>query len=141
VSRIRCVTVGATLGFAILLASWACQAKQRRDLDPRIGPPIQERYKSVRDAREWLNPYLSVCPPGVVLSVRSAGRVHDRVEVEALRIALLDLPATAWPYGRIVALQDCSIGVPGDAEERKTRMQAVESVLNGLGLAISRWPS
>jgi len=140
-TRILRVVAWSTLGCVTLLLTLACQAKPKQDLDPAIGAPVQERYQSIRDAQDWMNPYVSVCPPGVVLSVRSVGRVHDRVAVDTLRNALLNLPVVAWPYGRIVALQDCSIGVPGDAEERRVRMQAVESILNGLGLAISRWPS
>lgn len=139
-SGARLTRAWSILGVAAAIGIVACQGKAERGFDPAIGPPILEKYKSVRDARDWLNPYLSVCPQGVILSVRSINRVHDTVQIEALRSTLLDLPAIAWPYGRIVALQDCSIGVPGDTEDRKTQMRTVESVLKGLGLDISRWP-
>lgn len=117
------------------------QGRAERQLHPAIGRPIPQRYESIRDAQDWLNPYLSVCPQGVILSVRSVKRVRDTVRIDALRATLVDLPVLAWPYGRIVALQDCSIGVPGDAADRQKRMKEVEAVLNALGLDISRWPN
>lgn len=115
----------------------ARQIGTERRLDPAIGPPIPERYKPIRDAEDWLNPYLSVCPQGVVLSVRSVGRVNDTVSPETLRKVLLDLPVKAWPYGRIVAVQDCSLGSPGDTADRK---REVDNVLDTLGLARNHWP-
>ena len=140
-SRIRLTAGWSTLGLAVLLGCLACHVRAKQSLDPAIGPPVPAKYKAVRDAPDWLNPYLSVCPQGVVLSVRSVNQVYQTVQIAALRDSLLALPSSAWPYGRIVALQDCSIGVPGDAEERKARMQAVESILKGLKLNASRWPS
>ena len=139
--RVQLTMLWSTLGLTVVIGIVACQTMVRRDLDPGIGPPIPEKYRSIRDAQDWLNPYLSVCPQGVILSVRSLNRVNDTVPIESLRAALLDLPVTAWPYGQIVALQDCSLGVPGDMEDSKTRMKKVESVLSALGIAMSRWPS
>jgi hypothetical protein len=117
------------------------QGKAERRLDPAIGPPVPERYQSVRDAQDWLNPYLQVCPQDVTLSVRSIKRVREKLKFDALRASLLDLPASAWPYGRIVGVQECSIDNPGgDAEARKKRRRDVESVLKALGVDISWWP-
>ena len=109
-------------------------------LAPAIGPPVLDRYESIRDSQDWLNPYLSVCPQGVVLDVRSVRRINETVSPDTLRKVLLDLPVTAWPYGLIIALQDCSVGSPGDTEDRKRLMLEVENVLNALGLDISHWP-
>jgi hypothetical protein len=134
----------ALLIVGVVVAGAGIQARQtateRPRLDPAIGPPILERYESIRDAQDWLNPYLSVCPHGVLLDVRSVGRVDETVSPDTLRTVLLDLPVSAWPYGRIVALQDCSLGSPGDEDDRKRRMLEVESVLETLGLDTSRWP-
>jgi hypothetical protein len=116
------------------------QIASERRLNSAIGAPILNRYESIRDAQDWLNPYLTVCPQGVLLDVRSVKRVNDTVSPETLREMLLDLPVKAWPYGRIVALQNCSLGSPGDTEDRNKRMLEVEDVLKTLGLAIDHWP-
>jgi hypothetical protein len=134
---------GAWLLVGLIVTGAGIQAGQvaiERRLDPAIGPPILDSYESIRDSQDWLNPYLSVCPQGVLLDVRSIRRIDETVSPEALRTVLLDLPLTAWPYGRIVALQDCSLGIPGDTEERKRRMLEVEKVLHTLGVDSSRWP-
>ena len=117
------------------------QATEERQLDRRIGPAISDKYKTIRDAQDWLNPYLSVCSQGVIVAVRSIRRDTRTVPIAELRQTLLDLPVLGWPYGRIVALQDCSIGVPGDEQERRRRMRDVEAALKTLGLEINRWPS
>jgi hypothetical protein len=129
------------LGVVTAVGISADQASADRRLDPAIGPPIPEKYTSIRDARDWQNPYLSVCRQGVIVNVRSVKRLSDTAPIETLRTALLNLPVTAWPYGRIVALSDCSIGEPGDTDDRKRRMRDVEGVLKALGLEIDPWPS
>jgi hypothetical protein len=128
------------LGVVTAVGIRADQASADRQLDPAIGPPVPKKYASIRAARDWQNPYLSVCRQGVIMNVRSVKRLSDTVPIEMLRTALLNLPVTAWPYGRIVALQDCSIGIAGDTEDSKRRIRDVEAVLKALGLEIDRWP-
>jgi hypothetical protein len=108
-------------------------------LDSRIGPAVASKYRGIRDAKDWLNPYLAVCPRGVDLTVASV-KHKSLVSIPDLRAALIKLPMDAWPYGRIVGLQECSIGTPGDEQARRQRLGAVEDVLKALGLQVSRWP-
>ena len=115
--------------------------RDRQTLDPSIGPALPAKYSSVRDAASWLNPFVQVCPPGVVVTATAAELRNRRVPTDALRRWLVDLPLSAWPYGRIVALQECSIGSPADADERRKQMQEAESILTGIGAVISRWPA
>lgn len=141
------------LMFVLLLGAVACSAPVKGrsaqqapgtddgQLDTRIGPPAVEKYEAIRDAKDWLNPYLSVCPQGVILSVRSVRREAQTVSIEELAQTLRELPTLGWPYGRIVALQDCSIGIPGDEEESRRRMLEVQAVLKTLKLEVSLWPS
>jgi hypothetical protein len=114
---------------------------EKGQLDARLGPPAAERYRAIRYGQDWLNPYLSVCPQGVVLSVRSVGRETQTIKIEELQQTLRELPVQGWPYGRIVALQDCSIGIPGDEEAQQQRMRDVQAVLGNLKLEVSLWPS
>jgi hypothetical protein len=109
-------------------------------LDPKIGPAVPGKYEAVRDAKEWLNPYLTVCADGVRLDV-VAVKHNAVVAIPELRAALVKLPIKAWPYGRVVALQDCRIRVPEDDDERFRRLTAVAAELIALGVQIDRWPS
>src|SRR4051812_43586299 len=109
-SRCCAAATWSIVGLATVLGSWACRTTHSAELNPAIGPAAQERYQSIQDWQNWLNPSLSVCVRDVVLDVRSVGRVGERVPSETVRQILLDLPAAAWPYGRVVSLQLCSFG-------------------------------
>lgn len=98
------------------------------------------KYDGVRDAKDWLNPFLAVCPQGVDLTVASV-KHKSLVSIPDLRAALIKLPVEAWQYGRIVGLQECSIGIAGEEQEHRQRSAAVEAVLKALGLQVSRWPA
>jgi hypothetical protein len=111
-----------------------------QQLNSRIGSPVRARYAAVRDAKDWLNPYLQVCADGVDITVQSLKR-NSMVTTRNLRATLVKLPVEDWPYGRIVALQECSIGPPENAETRRQRLTEVEAVLKALGLHVSRWPA
>jgi hypothetical protein len=58
-----------------------------------------------------------------------------------LHDALIKLPVEAWPYGRVVALRQCSIGIPGDEQVGRQRYTAVEAVLKALGVLVNGWPA
>ena len=105
-------------------------------LDPRIGPAVPAKFTGIRDAKDWLNPYLSVCPQGVVMRVRSITRERRTIPIADLGRTLLELPVDAWPYGRVVGLQPCGLGHPGDELQQAKRYLDVKAVLNSLRLWI-----
>jgi len=108
-------------------------------LDSRIGPPVRTLYEGIRDGQDWRNPHLSVCADGAQLTARSIK--HDSiVSIRDLRAALVKLPVEAWPYGRVVAIQDCSIVDAADQDRGERRAEA-DAVLRALGLRIERWPA
>jgi hypothetical protein len=111
-----------------------------QQLDSRIQSPVRARYEGVRDAKDWLNPYLVVCAGGVEMTVHSLER-KSLVTIGDLRETLVKLPVEGWPYGRIVALQECSIVVPENAETDRRRLTEVEAVLKALGVHVSHWPA
>ena len=99
------------------------------------------RYDAVRDAKDWLNPFLQMCADGVDVTVRSI-KHRSLVAIRELRDTMVKLPVDDWPYGRVVALQECSIvDVPEDTEARRQRLAQVEAVLKALGLQVTRWPA
>jgi len=143
-SQLMCVLLMIVVACTAPFGQHSVQQAQSADdpqLDTRIGPPIPEKYKAIRDSQNWLNPFLSVCPQGVILNVRSLSHETQTVRIEELRKTLTSLPVQGWPYGRIVALSDCSIGVPGDEEGSRQRMRDVQAVFKALRLEVSLWPS
>lgn len=61
-------------------------------------------YKKV-DLKAWKNPYIIVRGDGVGLLDVTNNEEHV-LKIEELPDALAKLPASAWPYGRVVALAD-----------------------------------
>jgi hypothetical protein len=69
-----------------------------------IPAPMPELYVHIQDYAHWKNPYLSVLPDGVGIQCLAVA-FTKKVPVGALHQTLLSLPLSAWPYGRVVALQ------------------------------------
>ncbi len=97
-------------------------------------------YRDVRDAADWQNPYLVVLADGCVL-LHSTASPNKKLPVEELKSALVALPASAWPYGKVIALQENSVRAPGDDALIKKNREAIERLLNSLGLKIQLWPT
>ena len=120
----------------LVVAGCADPAAAKQELNARIGPPVPKMYENIQDGQDWLNPYLSVCSEGVELSVKSIRREPQTLKIQELREILRALPVGSWPYGRIIAIQECSIGFTP-----RQLMSDVQDVLRSLGLAVSHWPS
>ena len=110
-------------------------------LDPRIKPAAAERYKAIRNAAKWENPYLMVGPDHIV--VRAKGLAGLKIVVpDALEQTLLELPITAWPYGKVVAVQEN--GNRADKSDDKPiadNVAAARATLKKLGVTFDKWPS
>jgi hypothetical protein len=65
--------------------------------------------------KAWRNPYLIVRVDGVAL-LDATNNEQQIVDPDKLAEALARLPASAWPYGRVVAIQE--IGAAGSDEDR-----------------------
>ena len=110
----------------------------REPLRKRIPKPDPAKYREVRDAKHWKNPYLIVRPAGVqILGVTST---EPGVAVESIGAALERLPRSAWPYGLVVAVQDVSVQAPGDAPRIRANREKLLRILKQLGVAVDLWP-
>src|SRR5207245_7778765 len=69
-----------------------------------IPPARPEKYRGMVDMRGWQNPYLIIKVDGVALL--DAGN-HEELLLKPAELtqALAQLPLSAWPYGRVVALR------------------------------------
>ena len=115
----------------------------RNKLDSHIPPPDPSKYKGVRDARDWQNPYLVIRAEGVEVMSRSAAVERQIIPCDELATFLASLPATSWPYGRVVAAQEIGIrrGDGKDDQPIAENKARVERILTSLGVQVDWWSS
>jgi hypothetical protein len=83
----------------------------------QIPPADPQKYAAVRDMKAWRNPYLIVRVDGVGL-LDVSNNEQQIVDPDKLSAALARLPVSAWPYGRVVAIQE--IAAASSDQERAT---------------------
>jgi hypothetical protein len=81
----------------------------------------------MKDMRTWRNPYLVVRVDGVGL-LDATNNEQQIVNPDKLLEELAKLPASAWPYGRVIAIQE--IGTTG-SEEDKTKLRKNRALVAG----------
>ena len=124
----------------------------------QIPPPSKARYLSVRTADGWANPFLTMHRDTVELRILfppTAGSQLDGgsnllhpaaarkqtidVRLSDLPEALAAVPAYAWPYGRVVAVEESPAAARKDrAQVRRTEESAIQ-MLNDLGVVVDEW--
>lgn len=62
------------------------------------------KYTSLQSSKHWSNPYLVIRPDTVGLLTGIAANEEQILKPEEVLNALARLPASAWPYGRAVAI-------------------------------------
>jgi len=110
-----------------------------RSLENRIPKPDPKKYHSVQDAKDWKNPYLIVRRDGIeIVGMTPVGRA---ITVESVPAVLERLPASAWPYGLVVAVQDIGIlSGKTDLAHIEANRTKLLNLLKELGIAVDRWP-
>jgi len=146
------------------LPSPAATAAQQQQVDTvqqyldLIPPPSKTRYMAVRTLSNWENPYITVqadmltlhvlladantSPMGIGGMTRPiAARRRDlTVRVDDLAAALSAVPQNAWPYGRVVAVEEAH-DTPAKARPQVRRtMEIVMQKLSTLGVVVYEWP-
>ena len=100
-----------------------------------------QKYAGMRDMKAWRNPYWIVRVDGVAL-LDATNNEQQIVDPDKLAEALARLPASAWPSGRVVAIQE--ISAAGSAEDkaklRKNRALAA-GALESMHVLINWVPS
>src|SRR5215475_15160654 len=96
------------------------QAPDPQALLQAIPPADSSKYTHIRDMKNWQNPYLIVRKDGVALF-----DVADSAEIvlkpNELLTALSKLPASNWPYGRVVAAAEA--GTKGAPEQDRVEIR------------------
>jgi len=129
-------------------------ARQQLDLIP---PPSKTRYTAVRNLDSWENPYLTVQGNMVTLHVLmadanpsnvgqggllrpAAARRRDMdVRVSDLPAALNSIPENAWPYGRVVAVEEAHDTPAAGRTLVRRNVETVIKMLNDLGVVVYEW--
>jgi hypothetical protein len=138
-------------------------AEQRRELDEirteiqQIPLPAKSRYLAVKSLTSWENPYLTVQGSMVTLHVTMAdantstlgsggllrpvgARRQDlNVRTSDLPAALNAVPQTAWPYGRVVAVEEAHDAPASARPELRRNMELAMKTLNDIGVVVYEW--
>ena len=129
------------------------EAIERQQLE-LIPPPAKSRYMAVRSAESWENPSITVQPgmlelritlgdpnpspigAGGMLRPVAARQQELNVSLDRLAEAISSVPQSAWPYGRVVALEEPSKTPPSAEPQVRRNMEVVIGKLNDLGVVV-----
>ncbi len=110
-------------------------------LKNRIPPAAPNKYRSVRDARDWQNPYLMVQVNGIDARPISAATDAPTMSPADVVAYLEKLPFVAWPYGLVVAVQENGVRARGDDAAIKRNREELVRLLEEAGVKVELWPS
>jgi hypothetical protein len=104
-------------------------------------PPAQpEKYRGMIDMKGWRNPYLIVKTDGVAL-LDAENHEEHLLKFEELTQALARLPASAWPYGRVVVVTENGVrGTDDDTVQIRKNRALVAGTLESLHVLINWVP-
>ena len=137
-------------------------AAQERDSDrqqlDQIPPPAKSRYMAIHTRESWGNPFLVVgkktvtlrmmypegpqspVTPGSLMHPAGARKRELVLRLSELPEALAALPQGAWPYGRVIALEEDPIAPKADRIQVRRNVETTIQVLNDLGVVVYEWP-
>ncbi len=128
--------------------------RQRLDLIP---PPSKARYMAVHALTSWENPYLTVqggmltlhvtladanpseLGVGSILRPVGARRQDLNIRTADLPTALNAVPQTAWPYGRVVAIEEAHDTPVSARPQVRRNMESAMQLLSDLGVVVYEW--
>jgi hypothetical protein len=133
------------------------QVEQIREQLDLIPPPSKNRYMAVHSLSSWENPYITVqggmltlhvtiadanpsdLGVGGILRPVAARRQDLNIRTSDLGIALNAVPQTAWPYGRVIALEEAHDTPLGARPQIRRNMEVAMQSLNDLGIVVYEW--
>ena len=127
----------------VSLAGCSSQQNAVKQADPEAvlqGIPAADpaQVERIHDMKSWRNPYLIVRKDGVAL-LDSADNAEITVKTDDLLAVLARLPASNWPYGRVVAAAEVSVrSSEQDAVAIRRNKGIVGGVLASAHVAV-RW--
>jgi hypothetical protein len=120
--------------------------------------PTKSLYVDVHERSAWTNPFISVgsdmismrilmgdantsnIGQGTMLRPTAARSQEVQLRLSDLANAVSAVPASAWPYGRVIAVAEA----PSDPKDRpkvRRNLEAAIQQLNDLGIVVEEWPA
>jgi hypothetical protein len=139
------IGVSAVVLLGISLAGCSSQPDAAKAPAPEVvlqaipaADPAQ--FEPIRDMKTWRNPYLIVRPDGLAL-LDAADSAEIRLKPDELLPALAALPASNWPYGRVVAAAENAKASEKDQVEIRRNKGILGGMLEGAHVAVKWVPS
>ncbi|SEB60169.1 hypothetical protein SAMN05443244_1288 [Terriglobus roseus] len=128
----------------------------RQDLS-KIPPPSKNLYMSVSSMNEWQNPSLTVqermisihvlmpdanpsdLGKGTMLRPEAARKQILNIDPANLAEALNAIPKDAWPYGRVVAIEEAHDAPPKARAQLRRNIEKAIDVLGNIGVVADEW--
>ena len=99
------------------------------------------KYDNSSEIKAWKNPYLMLRETGVGLVDRRNDEIR-LLKPEEIASALANLPNDAWPYGRVVAVQELpAASSDAEAVQRRANRGEVAGELERLHISIKWIPA
>jgi hypothetical protein len=132
---------------------------QQRAQLASIPLPTKSLYASIHEPGDWANPFLSVeadtldlrinladanpssVGEGTLMRPAAARRQELQLRPSDLDEAVVALPASAWRYGRVMAVAEAPGASPKDRPRIRRNVEAAIRQLNDLGIVVEEWPS
>ena len=133
------------------------QVESERQELQLIPPPSKTRYLAVHSLDSWENPYITVQPDmltvhvlladanptsygvGGIMRPVGARRQDLNIAIDKLPDALRSIPRSAWPYGRVAAVEEArKVPAAGEPQVRRN-METTLRTLNDLGIVAYEW--
>jgi hypothetical protein len=123
----------------------------------QVPPPAKSRYLAVHTRESWANPFLTVgretirmrvilpdaiagaYGTGTMLRPADARKQELDIRPADLPTALAAVPPGAWPYGRVVAVEETPVETKADRPAVRRNVEATIQVLNDLGIVVDEW--
>jgi len=137
----------------------SAERDQQRAQLSRIALPTKSRYVDVHEPGAWENPFLSFdekminlrvtladantskIGQGGILRPSAARRNEVQIRQQDIVSALMALPPSAWPYGRVIAIEESPLAERRARPAIRKQMETVIAQLNELGVVVDEWPS
>ena len=128
----------------------------RSDLS-QIPPPSKNLYMSVSSMNEWQNPSITVQEKmmslhvlmpdanpsdlgrGTMLRPEAARRQILNITPENLAAALTAIPKEAWPYGRVVAIEEAHDAPQSVRPQLRRNIEGAIDTLQDIGVVADEW--
>ncbi|HEV2323471.1 MAG TPA: hypothetical protein VGS10_05930 [Terracidiphilus sp.] len=123
----------ASMLLAAAILTGCSQRQEAQAPDPQsilqtIPAADSAKYEHIRDMKKWQNPYLIVRTDGVTL-YDSADSAEILLKTDELLPALAKLPASNWPYGRVVAATESGIA---SSETDRIALRRNKGIVGGM---------